>query len=231
MKVIEFQHCLDEETLAETVRVLKEAGIPYQISSGQPSFDVSSLGSSSQTANQRIIISIAPEDYPRARETVEAEALLVELPKNHHLHSASPDELQEILREADDWSPFDVAHARRILEEKGITLEDPEDLAKIRIEILKKGKRAPLTLFALSAILPILGIITSITLLSIIGCGIALSVTFMKSKTLEGRYPTYDRRSRNLGLLFSILATGIALAGFYIWGRFISYGDYDLYVP
>jgi hypothetical protein len=65
----------------------------------------------------------------------------------------------------------------------------------------------------------------------VIGCGIALSVASMKTKTIEGRFYTYDKRSRAKGLVVLVLGIAISLVGFYIWGRFLRYGDYDLYVP
>ena len=64
-----------------------------------------------------------------------------------------------------------------------------------------------------------------------IGFGIALSIALMKTKTLEGRFFTYNKRSRKLGKVTSILAIAITIIGFYVWGQFLRYGDYDLYIP
>jgi hypothetical protein len=231
MELIEFQECLDEESAEETVRVLEAGGIPFRRSTGRPAFDVSSLGGTSQTANKRIIISIPPQDYPRARSLMEAEALKLDPPKDHHLRIASEEELHEIVREADDWSPFDVAHARRILEEMGAEVEDPEVVAAKRQAKLAEGKEAPPLLMAAGFFLPVVGISTGITLLSLMGCGITLSVAFMKSKTVDGRFYTYNEKSRNLARFASVFAVALTLAGFYFWASLIRYGDFDLYVP
>lgn len=231
MELIEFQQCLDEETAADTIRLLSEAGIPYRKSTGQPAFNVTSLGGSSEVANEKIIISVASSDYPKAREVVEAEALLSEIPQGHYLLTTTTSDLQEILQDAAEWSPFDVAHARRLLTEKGIEIESPEKLAAAYQAKLKEGKKASLSLLALAIILPVIGAITTIILCCIIGSGIALSITFMKSKTLEGRYPTFDKKSRKIAAIISIWAIGVTLYGFYIWGKHLYYGDSNLYIP
>ena len=81
-------------------------------------------------------------------------------------------------------------------------------------------------MFVLSILLAILGVVTTITILSVIGFGIALSIALMKTKTLAGCFYPYNKRSRNLGEMTSILA--ITIVGFYVWGQFLRYGDYDL---
>ena len=231
MDLIELLQCLDQQTADETINILAEEKIPFRTSSGQPAFDVSSLGSSSQNGNRKIIISVAPADYPKARASLEADALLIALPEDHHLRTATPDELRDILKEADDWSPFDVAHSKRLLEEMGVEMKAPEDLAAERFLSLKKGKEAPISILLLSVILPVLGVISTITLLSVIGCGIALSIALMKTKTLEGRFHTYNKRSRSRGAFASIFAIVVTIIGFYVWREFLRYGDYDLYLP
>jgi len=66
-----------------------------------------------------------------------------ELEKDYYLFNFSSDELMELLSKADEWSPFDVFHARKILEERGVKVSDQRlsELKEKRIAELKKPEQ------------------------------------------------------------------------------------------
>ncbi|MDB4538040.1 hypothetical protein N9230_05455, partial [Akkermansiaceae bacterium] len=80
--------------------------------------------------------------FHKAREAMEADCLTKQLPEDHFLFQSSEDELQEIVVNEFDWSAFDVAHAKRLLNERGVELQNPEEFKAAKIELLEKGKPA-----------------------------------------------------------------------------------------
>lgn len=62
-----------------------------------------------------------------------------ELEKDYYLFDFTNDELIELLSKADEWSAFDIVHARKILAERGVVVSDEKmlELSKKRIIDLK----------------------------------------------------------------------------------------------
>jgi hypothetical protein len=205
MMVVEFlelSRCRDGESVEDTKSVLDAAGIAYRLASTAPCFDLSSIGTGS---DPEVIISVRSVDYEAARTAMEEDFLKVDLPDDHYLLTSSDHELAEILGKPSEWSPFDVAHARRLALERGVDLEQIESQKRHRLEKLKRGKPASRKLLLAGWIFSALG--------GFFGVGIAWSICYMKEKTPEGEFYTYDARSRDIGkgmLFFSILVLCLA---------------------
>ena len=200
---IELSRCRDGDTVAEIKSVLEAARVPYRIGSTATNFDITTIGSGS---DPEVIISVRRDDFPAARAAMEVEFLKVDLPSDHYLLTFSDEELAEILGKPSEWSPFDVAHARKLAEAREIDPEDIKRQSEERVERLRRGKPASGTLLFFGWLFTVLG--------GLIGIGIAWSICSMKEKTPEGEFFTYDERSREIGkpmLLLACVMTGFAV--------------------
>lgn len=142
-EMIEFERCRHAENLEHVKKVLDHAGIPYQMGTTADHFDISTLGSEEE---YEAIISIRAGDYRAARDAMEIDSLNSELPDDHYLLTSTDVELADILNKASEWSAFDVAHARRILESRGLDPAAFEENREQMLEKLSQGKPASKTL-------------------------------------------------------------------------------------
>lgn len=152
-----------------------------------------------------------------ARAASETEHLKVDLPENHYLLSSTDEELVEILAQSSEWTGYDVAHARRLVGQRGIDLKKVEDKRAEHIHQLQWGKRASKRLILFGWIFSFLG--------GLIGVGIAWSLVTMKEKTAYGEFFTYDEESRAIGGRMlkvggAVLAAGVVLRLALLFSRF-----------
>jgi GGDEF domain-containing protein len=143
-----------------------------------------------------------------ARAEMEKEHLKVVLPQNHYLLNSTDEELVEIVAHSSEWSGFDVAHARRLIGQRGIDLKKVEDKRAEHIHQLRRGKRASKRLIFCGWLFSFLG--------GLIGVGIAWSLVSMKEKTRYGEFFVYDEESRAVGgkmlkLAVAVVAVGVVL--------------------
>lgn len=197
-ELIELFRSQDMDAVKQVVAVLDEVGIAYHLIEDEGGFDLTAIGS--EEASEKIV-NIQTSDHEKARAALEADSLNSDLPEGHHLLLSTDDELAEIVNHASEWSPFDVAHARKLLEERGIdTAKLAEDRAE-RIARLKQGKPAPKALVFFGWLFSILG--------GLIGIAIAWSLSQTKDKTPDGEFHRYDGASRAIGE--KMLKVGIAV--------------------
>lgn len=203
LELIEFSRCRDGDTVAEVKSVLDAAQIPYRVGTTATNFDISTIGSGSEP---EVIISVRRADFSAARAAMEEEHLKVELPADYYLLKFTDEELAEVLGKPSEWSPFDVAHARKLAGERGVDPAAIERQSAERMSVLRQGKPASGTLLFFGWLFSVLG--------GVIGLGIAWSICSMKEKTHEGEFFTYDEQSRGIGkrmLLLACVMTGLAL--------------------
>ena len=205
--LIELQSCRDIESLDDIKNLLKKAGIPCKVASTSGNFDMSAIGSDS---NDHMIVSVRMENYNEARAVMEAESLKTELPEDYYLLTSSDDELIEIVGCSTEWSAFDVAHSKRLLQERDVDLTMIQGKKKLYLEELKRGKRASTKLLFFGWLFSFTG--------GLIGFGIAWSLCYMKNKTPEGEFFTYDSKSRKDGasMLFLSAVVIFAILVFYM---------------
>jgi hypothetical protein len=210
---VELQRCRDPESLAQITRILDAAGIAYQRSSLPPMFELSKIGAGNDDAE--VILSVPRNLYAAARAAMESEYLKISLPENHYLLTSTDDELAEIVGQSSEWSAFDVAHARRLISERGIDLKKVEDKAAEHLNQLRRGRPASKWLIFFGWLSSVLG--------GVIGLGIAWSLCHMKEKTPHGEFYTYDEKSRAIGkkmlrVAVAVFATVLVLR----WSMFFS---------
>lgn len=202
--LIELSRCRDAENVSDITDILDSANIPYRVGSTASNFDLSTIGTGS---NPEVIISVRRADYFAARTAMEEEYLKISLPDDHYLWTSSDDELADILGKPEEWGSFDVAHARKIAEGRGIDEALIQQKKSQRIEQLQQGKHASKALLFFGWLFSLFG--------GLIGIGIAWSICFMKEKTPEGEFFTYDEESRGRGKpMFQVACVVIVIAIF-----------------
>lgn len=209
--LIELSRYRDTESVSETKGLLEAANISCRVGSTATNFDITTIGSGS---DPEVIISVRRDDYLAARSAMEEAIPTIDLPDDHYLLTSSDEELIEILGKPGEWSPLDVAHARRLAKDRGIDEVDIEKKKNERMERLQRGKSASNTLLFFGWLFSVLGVLIG---LGLIGVGIAWSLCFMKEKTPEGEFFTFDARSREIGksmFFVACVTTGIAL---FLW--------------
>jgi hypothetical protein len=155
-------------------------------------------------------VAIKPAADPSAvsRAEREREYLKTDLPADHYLLMSTEQELVEILARPNEWCGFDVAHARRLVLQRGIDLKRVEEKKAEHIRQLRRGRRASRKFIVCGWVFSVLG--------GLIGFGIAWSLVFMKEKTPYGEFFTYDDKSRAIGrtmlkLAGTMIAIGVIL--------------------
>jgi hypothetical protein len=94
-----------------------------------------------EAAVTQYAVKIKSEDFEKVNQLLKDDENedVTEIGKDYYLYSFTDDELMEVITKADEWSPFDVVLARKLLAEKGKNLTD-EAISAInekRIEALK----------------------------------------------------------------------------------------------
>jgi len=138
--LVELQRCRDAASVEDLIRILDAAGISHRVGSDAPVIDISSIGTGNEA---QAIIGVHEEDDEAARAAMEQDSLQVELPSDHDLLTSTDDEIVEIAAQPGEWSAFDVAHARRFMNERGINPARIETLGRGRLAQLREGKPAP----------------------------------------------------------------------------------------
>jgi hypothetical protein len=185
---VELQRCRDPESLTQIGQILDAAGIAYQRSSLPPMFDIGKIGAGDDTP---VIVSVPRNLYAAARAAMESAFLKTSLPQDHYLLTSTDEELAEIVGQSSEWSAFDVAHARRLIGERGIDSKKVKNQRAQQICRLERGRPAPKLLILFGWVFSVLG--------GAIGFGIAWSLSYMKEKTPHGDFFTYDEESRAVG--------------------------------
>lgn len=201
--LVELQRCFHVEALQDVEITLQEYAIPYKKSSNAQIVSSAVIGGGSEP---EVIISVQRSDYQRANAALENAALKTPLPDDHHLLSASNEELMEVMQHPDTWSCYDVAHARKLLSDKGITVrqEDIDATKAAKSAALEAGQEVSLSRLALAWV---------ISVLFPLG-GLCAGILFSrkKEKTPYGVYYTYKRSIRIQGLLMSLVSALIIAA-------------------
>ena len=196
--LVEFFRAQDPGALKHVMTVLDDAGIAHQVIAEEGGFDLTSVGAGDDF---EAFITIRTSDHTAARKALEADGLRSELPADHHLLSSSDEELLEVITHASEWSAFDVAHARRLLNERGIDPSKLEEEREQRIAYLQKGKPAPKSLIFFGWLFSILG--------GLIGVAIAWHLSHAKDKTSDGEFHRYDEASRKTGKTITTIAVAV----------------------
>ena len=196
----------DGNWINEVCYVLHQAGIPFGVSQTRVIVDLDSAGQCNLPSGDHCIL-IPSEHWEAARNLYQAYLQAYELPETHFLHTATDEDLIQVLAEPDQWMGFDVAFARYTARQRGMHVEA---ILRDRVAALRQGVPAsPLMLTA--------GWLVSPTLLCL---PIALSLAFKKVHTTHGEFYAYNKRSRDHGICM-LIAQLCLLAAAIVFGAIL----------
>ena len=135
----------DPELLTEEIDVLKNAGIWHDLYVPPKTFDLTDVANQKTEAT---VLRVKKVDFGKAQSLIQDHYSKVPLPDDHFLHDSTDDELAEIVSNDSEWGLYDVAHTKRMLNERGVDPATVEEKKKLRIETLKKGNPASVPLLA-----------------------------------------------------------------------------------
>ncbi len=199
---------------AEEMReLLEEEGLDCRIGDNIPPFDITFSGS---TLLHEYEIRLHPSDFDKAHEVLDewADNLLYDVDPEHFLFQYSDSELYEILLKPDEWSPQDYALTRKILQQRGVVIDDQllKSIRIRRLEELSQPEGNQSDWIIAGYVLAVLGAVFGV----LIGYFLWTS-----RKTLPNgqRVPSYSRSDRRHGKRMFILS--IILLPVYIVLRYL----------
>jgi len=141
-ELIQYKHFNDAALANALVDVLEEGGIEYDVKESSAVFDPA-FRSSDLTIEYSI--KIKPGDFERANQLLndKEQENVNQADKDHYLFDFTDAELTDVLAKADEWSPFDYQLARKILIDRGVTINEDvlSDLKSDRLEELRKPEK------------------------------------------------------------------------------------------
>lgn len=116
-----FRHYADRAEAVDLVALLNSEGLDAVVSDNSAVFDVTFTAG----AEQEYHVLLPADEFLRAEEILEREAREVPLilSAEHYLRTFDNDELMEVLKEADAWSPEDRVQAERLLRARGVAVD------------------------------------------------------------------------------------------------------------
>jgi len=121
---ITYQKFNDPALAKELAEQLEQHDIAHFVEEESRTFDPTfSFNDASVT---QYAVKIKNEDFEKVNQLLKDDESedVTEIGKDYYLYSFTDDELMEVITKADEWSPFDVVLARKILAEKGEVLTD-----------------------------------------------------------------------------------------------------------
>ncbi len=120
--VVELARFHHAEPLRACTKVLDEAGILYRLSNDSLTSNVSMMR---VAYNATCIVTVREEDLGAAQQALLSEArseLASGVPADHYFMSSSNEDLHDVLNEPLEWSPYDLAVAEKLLQDRGVAL-------------------------------------------------------------------------------------------------------------
>jgi hypothetical protein len=214
---ITYQKFNDPALADELGGQLENHRIKYFIEKESRTFDPTySFNESSVT---QYAVKIKSEDFEKVNQLLKDDESedVTEIGKDYYLYSFTDDELMEVITKADEWSPFDVVLARKILAEKGKVLTDEAITAinEKRIEALKVPDPPQTYWIVVGYVCAFIG--------GLLGIFIGWYLMNYKKTLPNGeRVYEYSERDRRhgriifyIGIVVLVLAVGYKLAGIF----------------
>ena len=139
---ITFQKFNDQNSASELGDFFKEKELEYQLEDNSLSFDPTFANNG---FGKEFCVKLKKSDFEKGNAFLleKAEKEIVEIDKDYYLLSFTDKELFELIAASDEWSPFDLSLAERLLKERGkeVTPEEIEKIKTNRIVELSKQKK------------------------------------------------------------------------------------------
>lgn len=221
-KFITYQK-FDDVALANALaEQLETHGIAYQVEEESLTFDVS-FALNNPFAKE-YAVKIKSGDFEKVNHLLkeDEEKNIEGVDKNYYLFSFTNDELTEVITKADEWSPFDFVLARKLLNDRGVVINE-ETLSTIkeqRIEELKTPEASQLIWVVLGYIIALSGIVLPF-FMSAIGLFIGWHLSTHKKTLPDGErvygYSETDRKHGKRIFYIGIVVFGLSLTAFIVF--------------
>jgi hypothetical protein len=124
----------------EAASILKTTPIQFRVS-GNPRDSISKdiIG---EVGGAKHFLSVHKEDYLPGQQALRDAYIKIPLPGDHYLWSFSNKELLDLVGNAEEWSAYDVAHAVRLADERGLDTARIEINAEEKLEKRFKARNA-----------------------------------------------------------------------------------------
>jgi hypothetical protein len=202
-------HSLDQAS--ELTDLLTNNKIPFEVEDNSSDLSDFIVG---QNSNNSIVVKILPDHFLPVNRLLSdhADLQLNSINKDHYLFTFDDDELLEVVSEPDKWCELDKQLAKKILNERGITINDALENALFQkrvkdLSVEEKGSTIWTTVGYISAVLGgLIGIV--------IGINLWTSKKTLPDGTRKYVYTTTDRKH---GQIITII--GIGMFCFWIYVR------------
>ena len=193
--------------------LLREEGIVTDIRDSRTPVDFTMVDGGPPVAYD---VLIPAKDLPRAQKILEkqAEVLVTGDNQDHYLHQFSNPELVEILTKPHEWSEYDVALAKKILEDRGeeVNMEEISRRKKEELHELAKPEKLSTVWIGIGYLLSLLG--------GLLGMISGLLFWTMKKRMPNGKKVyAYDKNSRTHGMLMFFLSL-ISMAALFYYAEY-----------
>jgi len=180
---------------------LEQQGIEYNVEEESLTFNPSFA--LNDELSKEYAVKIKAEDFEKVNQLLkENEDINIDdVEKDYYLFGFTDDELMEVIAKADEWSPFDVVLARKILEKRGKNISDEtiSTINKQRVEELKAPEPPQTTWVVIGYIIALSGIILPF-FICIIGLFIGWHLSSYKRTLPDGeRVYEYSENDRKHG--------------------------------
>lgn len=155
---ITFQRFNDQNSASELGDFFKEKKLEYLIEDNSLSFDPTFANNG---FGKEFCIKLKKSDFEKGNAYLIEKAGIesIEVDKDYYLLSFTDKELFELIAAGDEWSPFDVSLAKKLLQNRGkeITPDDIEKIKNNRIRELSKPEEGQTTYIIVGYITAVLG--------------------------------------------------------------------------
>ena len=195
-----FMSLTEEAIASEIISILKKNNIQFKVEDTRKNFDASF---SLSEVNKPILIFLNPMDFEKANKFIDHEMIINEdkINKNHFLYSFSNEELLNVVKNPNEWHPFDLKLAKKILNKKNISVNEEEILINQKKKELENNQpeKSDLMTILLGYVFSLLG--------GLFGIGIAIFlITNKKTLTTGKKIHTYTKSDRDHGYKMLILS-------------------------
>jgi hypothetical protein len=153
-----FQKFNDQNSASQLGDFFKEKGLECLLEDNSLSFDPTFANNG---FGKEFCIKLKKSDFEKGNVFLneKAEKEIVEIDNDYYLLSFTDKELFELIAASDEWSPFDVSLAERLLKERGIEVspEEIEIIKRNRIEELSEPEKSQRTYIIIGYITAFLG--------------------------------------------------------------------------
>jgi len=208
--LIILQEVHSHEEAADVQEILVANNVGCKLIESDASFDPST----GVSTEKKLSIQVLRTDYEKARDVLmrELEKADQALDAEHYFNDYSNEELLDVIKSEDEWSPEDVVHARKMLQERKVEWNE-EEIFSIN-EAKRNAKDNPETVSTPNLIggfvLALLG--------GLLGIGMGWYLMALKKDSRDGnRIFVYDEKTRKAGRLMLFVGVSTAIVVFYFY--------------